>query len=90
VNRVQLLSDALAAYVEAAEKAFGADDYGQIVKASEPIGPGRYSPPDVTRVWNSAPKIGRSEQRLRNNDHARGGLERYMGTAERKATPWGK
>jgi IS1 family transposase len=50
VNRVQLSSDALAAYVEATELAFGADvDYGQIVKAyeAEPIGPGRYSPPHV-------------------------------------------
>ncbi len=35
-NRVQLSSDALAAYVEAVEQAFGADvDYGQIVKAYE-------------------------------------------------------
>ena len=50
VNRVQLSSDALAAYVEATERAFGSDvDYGQIVKAyeAEPIGPGRYSPPHV-------------------------------------------
>ena len=49
-NRVQLSSDALAAYVEAAEAAFGANvDYGQIVKSyeAEPIGPGRYSPPHV-------------------------------------------
>jgi IS1 family transposase len=51
INRVQLSSDALAAYVEATEQAFGADvDYGQIVKIyeAEPIGPGRYSPPHVT------------------------------------------
>jgi IS1 family transposase len=50
MNRVQLSSDALAAYVDATEQAFGADvDYGQIVKAyeAEPIGPGRYSPPHV-------------------------------------------
>lgn len=50
-NRVQLSSDALKAYVDATEQAFGADvDYGQIVKAyeAEPIGPGRYSPPHVT------------------------------------------
>ena len=43
-------SDALTAYVEASELAFGADvDYGQIVKSfeAEPIGPGRYSPPRV-------------------------------------------
>lgn len=49
-NRVQLSTDGLAAYVDAIERAFGADiDYGQIVKAyeAEPIGPGRYSPPRV-------------------------------------------
>ncbi len=52
-NRVQLSSDALAAYVDATERAFGADvDYAQIVKfyEAEPIGPGRYSPPHVTGV----------------------------------------
>jgi hypothetical protein len=50
-NRIQLSSDALAAYVEATEHAFGADiDYGQEVKAYEvePVGRGRYSPPHVT------------------------------------------
>ena len=50
-NRVQLSSDALAAYVEATERAFGADvDYGQEVKfyEAEPVGRGRYSPPHVT------------------------------------------
>ena len=49
-NRVQLSSDALRAYVDATERAFGADiDYGQVVKAfeAEPISPGRYSPPRV-------------------------------------------
>jgi IS1 family transposase len=49
-NRVQLSSDALAAYVEATERAFGSDvDYGQIVKfyEAEPVGRGRYSPPHV-------------------------------------------
>lgn len=51
-NRVQLSSDALRTYVDAVEDAFGADvDYGQAVKfyEAEPIGPGRYSPPKVTR-----------------------------------------
>jgi IS1 family transposase len=50
-SRVQLTSDALTAYIEATEQAFGADvDYGQAVKfyAPEPAGPGRYSPPKVT------------------------------------------
>jgi len=49
-NRIQLSSDALAAYVDATEEAFGLDvDYGQIVKfyEAEPVGPGRYSPPHV-------------------------------------------
>ena len=49
-NRIQLSSDALSAYVEAVESAFGAEvDYGQVVKTyeAEPIGPGRYSPPHV-------------------------------------------
>jgi IS1 family transposase len=51
-NRVQLSSDALVTYVDAVERAFGADvDYGQAVKfyEAEPIGPGRYSPPRVVR-----------------------------------------
>jgi IS1 family transposase len=50
-NRVQISSDALRSYVDAVEEAFGADvDYGQIVKFydAEPIGAGRYSPPQVT------------------------------------------
>ena len=49
-NRVQLSSDALNTYVDAVERAFGAEvDYGQAVKfyEAEPIGPGRYSPPRV-------------------------------------------
>ena len=49
-NRVQLSSEAIAAYIEATERAFGADvDYGQIVKfyEAEPVGRGRYSPPHV-------------------------------------------
>jgi IS1 family transposase len=49
-NRVQISSDALAAYVDAVEQAFGADvDYGQELKFydAEPVGPGRYSPSKV-------------------------------------------
>jgi IS1 family transposase len=52
-NRVQLSSDGLQAYVAAVESAFGANvDYGQVVKAyeAEPLGPGRYSPPQVIRA----------------------------------------
>jgi IS1 family transposase len=50
INRVQISSDALNAYVEATERAFGMNvDYGQVVKyyEAEPVGPGRYSPPHV-------------------------------------------
>jgi IS1 family transposase len=50
-NRVQLSTDSMTTYVDAVERAFGADvDYGQIVKFydAEPIGPGRYAPPRVT------------------------------------------
>jgi hypothetical protein len=46
-------TDSLRSYVDAVERAFGADvDYGQIVKFydAEPIGPGRYAPPEVTHV----------------------------------------
>ncbi len=49
-NRVQISTDGLKAYVDAVERAFGADvDYGQAVKfyEAEPVGPGRYSPPEV-------------------------------------------
>jgi hypothetical protein len=55
-NRVQLLSDALAAYVEATERPFGADiDYGQVVKfyEAEPVGRGRYSLPHVVGAERS-------------------------------------
>jgi IS1 family transposase len=63
-NRVQLSSDALNTYVEAVERAFGADvDYGQIVKIyeAEPIGPGRYSPPDVVATQRTV-IVGRPDQ----------------------------
>lgn len=49
-NRIQISSHALNSYVDAVERAFGADvDCGQAVKfyEAEPIGPGRYSPPKV-------------------------------------------
>ncbi len=52
-GRIQISSDSLSSYVSAIENAFGGEvDYGQIVKTfeSEPIGPGRYSPPRVTSV----------------------------------------
>ena len=55
-NRVQISSDALKAYVDATEQAFGSDvDYGQIVKfyEAEPVGAGRYSPPYVVSAERS-------------------------------------
>jgi len=58
-NRIQLSSDALAAYVDATEQAFGLDiEYGQIVKfyEAEPVGRGRYSPPKVTSATRTAIK----------------------------------
>jgi hypothetical protein len=77
-NRIQISSDSLRSYVDAVERAFGADvDYGQIVKFydAEPIGPGRYAPPRVTgephdqeRVWPSssaASALGRGADRMR-------------------------
>jgi IS1 family transposase len=56
-NRVQISSDALNAYVEATERAFGMNaDYGQVVKyyEAEPVGPGRYSPPHVVSAERRA------------------------------------
>jgi IS1 family transposase len=55
-NRVQISSDSLRAYVDAIEAVFGANvDYAQIVKSyeAEPIGPGRYSPPRVSKITKS-------------------------------------
>lgn len=50
-SRVQISSDALAAYVEAVERGFGSEvDYGQIVKAFDGAdlqNEGKYSPPKV-------------------------------------------
>ena len=56
-NKVQLSSDALSAYIQATELAFGANvDYGQIVKIyeAEPVNPGRYSPPHVIKAERNA------------------------------------
>lgn len=53
-DRVQVSTDALAAYTDAIERGFGADaDYGQIVKTfgHEDIeGQRRYSPPEIVRI----------------------------------------
>src|SRR5438552_14452379 len=53
-HRVQLSSDALRAYTDAVERAFGAEvDYGSIIKTfgqAEVEGQRRYSPPKITGV----------------------------------------
>lgn len=52
-TRVQFTTDGLSSYVDAIDATFGAGaDYAQVVKEyeAEPIGPGRYSPPKVSRV----------------------------------------
>src|SRR5436853_7915113 len=53
-HRVQISSDALRVYVDAVERAFGAEvDYGSIVKTfshSDLEEQRRYSPPDVINV----------------------------------------
>ena len=53
-GRVQLSTDALAAYDDAIERGFGVNaDYGQIVKSFGSVeieGPRRYSPPEVVRI----------------------------------------
>jgi IS1 family transposase len=53
-NRVQISTDGLQVYVGAIMGSFGPGgvDYGQIVKSfeTEPLGPGRYSPPRVSSV----------------------------------------
>jgi IS1 family transposase len=57
-NRIQLSSDAMAAYPEAVERAFGADvDYGQIVKeysSPTPEDQRKYSPATLSAVYKSA------------------------------------
>ncbi len=56
-NRIQLSSDALAAYIDAVERGFGGEvDYGQIVKTFSvtEIEPGRYSPPECVGTRKSA------------------------------------
>lgn len=64
-NRIQLSSDAMDAYADAVERAFGAEvDYGQAVKfyEAEPIGPGRYSPPKVVDMEKTV-IVGMPDQR---------------------------
>jgi IS1 family transposase len=66
-ERLALPSDALEAYTEATETAFGADaDYGQLIKMYEPtpVGPGRYSPPEVVEARKIVVKGGPDQDRI--------------------------
>jgi IS1 family transposase len=79
-NRVQLSSDALRAYVEAVELAFGADvDYAQIIKTygpEESHSPERkYSPSEFVSV-EKRPVIGSPDMRLVSTSY----IERLNGT----------
>jgi IS1 family transposase len=53
-TRAQISTDGLRAYIPAIRTAFGADgtDYAMVIKsyATEPTGPARYSPPQVTGI----------------------------------------
>ena len=53
-NRVQLSTDALAAYSEAVDRAFGGNvDYARLIKSFAPepgVPTGRYSPPDMVNI----------------------------------------
>jgi len=56
-NRPQISTDGLPSYIRAVEDAFGSQvDYGQVVKFydAEPVGPGRYAPPKVSKVEKEA------------------------------------
>ena len=56
-NRPQISTDGLPSYIRAVEDAFGSKvDFGQVVKFydAEPVGPGRYAPPKVSKVEKEA------------------------------------
>jgi IS1 family transposase len=79
-NRVQLSSDALRAYVEAVEMAFGADvDYAQIIKTyvsdDSQIPERKYSPAEIVITEKKA-IIGQPDMRLASTSY----VERLNGT----------
>lgn len=79
-NRVQISSDALRAYVDAVEIAFGSDvDFAQIVKTYEaPSGKGperRYSPPEIV-ITEKRPIAGHPDMRVASTSY----IERLNGT----------
>jgi IS1 family transposase len=79
-NRVQLSSDALKAYVEAVEVAFGCDvDYAQIIKTyvtdDSQIPERKYSPPEIV-ITEKRPIIGQPDMDLASTSY----IERLNGT----------
>lgn len=79
-NRVQISSDALRAYVEAVEQAFGSEvDFAQVVKTYDvPSGEGperRYSPPEIT-ITEKRPVTGHPDMQLASTSY----IERLNGT----------
>jgi IS1 family transposase len=85
-SHVQISTDGLRSYVGAIDDSFGRSvDYAQVTKTyeSEPIGPGRYSPPKVTGV-DKRPIFGSPVEELvstsyveRNNLNIRMGTRRF-------------
>jgi IS1 family transposase len=79
-NRVQISSDALRAYVEAVELAFGADvDYAQIIKTyvsdDSQIPERKYSPAEIV-ITEKRPVIGQPDMDLASTSY----IERLNGT----------
>ena len=79
-NRVQVSSDALKAYVEAVEVAFGCEvDYAQIIKTyisdDSQIPERKYSPPEIV-ITEKRPIIGRPDMDLASTSY----IERPNGT----------
>jgi IS1 family transposase len=72
-SRVQISTDGLRSYVTAIGNTFGVEgvDFAQVVKSyeAEPIGPGRYSPPEVTKVEKN-PVFGQPVEELVTTSHA--------------------
>lgn len=86
-NRVQISTDGLRSYIEPIREAFAAKgvDYAQLHKTyeAEPVGPGRYSPPKVTKT-EKMPIFGEPDADLvstsfveRQNLSVRMGVRRY-------------
>jgi hypothetical protein len=94
--RVQISTDALAAYRDAIGRAFADVDYAIIVKEyeAEPTGPGRYSPPRVSaiekiRVYGAPVTELVSTSYVENrNLHLRMGVRRYTRLVNSHSKKW--